>query len=153
MDGDRISRESFLRKEVCVCVCVFQADNIQGPFLNLSIAEQRDLNGDGRGAIANCAPIAATSSSFNPFLLFSSLEGNSSDVPFLEEPTNLKRNVYPFRYFEQRHVFTSTSSSSSSSVDNDTTINGPSHRDFSSFFFSFSFHSDRTNESIKRYAV
>lgn len=90
-------------------MCVFRADNIQGPFLNLSIAEQRDLNGDGRGAIANCAPIAATSSSFNPFLLFSSLEENSSDVPFLEKPTNLKRNVYPFRYFEQRHVFTSTS--------------------------------------------
>lgn len=35
---------------------VFRADNIQTPFLKLSIAKQRDLNGDGRETIAGCGP-------------------------------------------------------------------------------------------------
>lgn len=44
---------------------MFRTDNIQGPFLKLSIAEQRDLNGDGREAIA--------ATSFSLILSFSSL--------------------------------------------------------------------------------
>ena len=35
---------------------MFRADNIQTPFLKLSIAKQRDLNGDGRETIAGCGP-------------------------------------------------------------------------------------------------
>lgn len=39
---------------------MFRPGNIQTPFLKLSIAKQRDLNGDGRGTIAGCGPASST---------------------------------------------------------------------------------------------
>ena len=51
----------------------FQADNIQAPFLKLSIAKQRDLNGDGRETIAGCGPALPHSPYNHSLSLFLSL--------------------------------------------------------------------------------